>query len=270
MTQIKIIKKIDKFFLGDYSNDTLEIKKKTHYMLYIALVIFPILLFYLIKDLKKNLFEITWVFVGDIIFFIILGISLICIKKHKPFLATNLFFGSYLNIFFTFCLGDYFFPDIYVIEEILITTLFLVIAITVFSQLVLEKRHYIVHGIICNSIIIFNYVFILQKNQLTQPEQLELLIYSLILLNISIFISFKIYISYHELVQSIEEKHALTKVIEGFIPICANCKSIRLGTNEDDEWQEIEEYIKEKSHSVEFTHTLCKKCLKKLYPDLKL
>jgi len=220
------------------------------------------------KQERKNLLDITWVFVGDLIFFIILAISIICIMKHKPKSATNLYLGSYVNIFFTFCLGDYFFPNIYVIEEILITTLFLVLAITVFSQLVLDKRHYIIHGIICNSIIIFNYIYILQKNQIEQPEQIELLIYSLFLLNIAIFISFKIYQSYHELVRSIEEKQALTKVIEGFIPICANCKAIRLGKNEDDEWQEIEEYIKSNSHSVEFTHTLCKKCLKKLYPDL--
>ena len=260
-------KKFKNFFIHNYKNNTLEIQKKIHTMLYIALVTFFILIFYLIKDFKKNLLAITWVFVGDITFFIILGICLISIKKHKPQLATNLFFGSYLNIFFTFCLGDYFFPDNYLVEEILITTLFLIVAIMIFSLLVLNKIHFVIHGIICNSIIIFNYIYILQKNQLKQPEQFELLIYSLILLNLSIYLSLRIFNSYHELIISIEERHSLTKVIEGFIPICANCKSIRLGENDADGWLEIEEYIKKNSNSVEFTHTLCKKCLKELYPD---
>jgi len=51
--------------------------------------------------------------------------------------------------------------------------------------------------------------------------------------------------------------------LENFIPICANCKDIR-----DDEgyWQQIEEYLAEHSDAV-FSHALCPKCLKKLYPD---
>jgi hypothetical protein len=53
------------------------------------------------------------------------------------------------------------------------------------------------------------------------------------------------------------------KTLTGFLPICANCKKIR-----DDEgyWQQIEEYIM--SHSeVDFTHSICNECVKKLYPE---
>jgi hypothetical protein len=57
----------------------------------------------------------------------------------------------------------------------------------------------------------------------------------------------------------------LTQIIEGFIPICANCKSIR---NEGEDWKSIESFIAEHSKNVKFSHGLCPSCLKKLYPEL--
>ena len=62
-----------------------------------------------------------------------------------------------------------------------------------------------------------------------------------------------------------ELKEALetVKTLEGFIPICANCKKIR-----DDEgyWHQVETYIQEHSEA-EFSHGICPECTKKLYPD---
>ncbi len=62
-----------------------------------------------------------------------------------------------------------------------------------------------------------------------------------------------------------ELKEALetVKTLEGFIPICANCKKIR-----DDEgyWHQVEVYIREHSEA-EFSHGICPECTKKLYPD---
>ena len=52
------------------------------------------------------------------------------------------------------------------------------------------------------------------------------------------------------------------KILEGFIPICANCKKIR----EQMQWRSIEEYITE--HSLaQFTHSLCPQCCRELYPE---
>jgi hypothetical protein len=52
------------------------------------------------------------------------------------------------------------------------------------------------------------------------------------------------------------------KVLEGFIPICANCKKIR----HQDNWEQMETYISR--HSLaEFTHSICPDCMKKLYPE---
>ncbi len=60
-------------------------------------------------------------------------------------------------------------------------------------------------------------------------------------------------------------QHALTEVkqLSGFLPICSSCKKIR-----DDEgyWNQIEAYIREHSE-IEFSHSLCPECARKLYPE---
>jgi hypothetical protein len=58
--------------------------------------------------------------------------------------------------------------------------------------------------------------------------------------------------------------------LEGFLPICSNCKKIRReGTNpaKQDSWVQIEAYISEKA-KVTFSHSLCPECIKRLYPDI--
>ena len=53
------------------------------------------------------------------------------------------------------------------------------------------------------------------------------------------------------------------RILEGFIPICANCKKIR---NTEDQWQQMEEYIAQ--HSLaRFSHGICPECTRQLYPD---
>ncbi len=53
------------------------------------------------------------------------------------------------------------------------------------------------------------------------------------------------------------------KILEGFLPICANCKKIR----HQDQWEQIESYISKNSLAC-FSHSLCPDCQKKLYPEL--
>ncbi len=68
--------------------------------------------------------------------------------------------------------------------------------------------------------------------------------------------------------QIIELKEALDKVktLSGLLPICAQCKKIR-----DDKgyWNQIESYIRDHS-AVEFSHSICPGCTKKLYPALNI
>ncbi len=65
----------------------------------------------------------------------------------------------------------------------------------------------------------------------------------------------------------LELRQALAEVkkLGGLLPICSACKKIR-----DDRgyWQQIEAYIREHSEA-EFTHSICPKCMKELYPELE-
>jgi len=52
------------------------------------------------------------------------------------------------------------------------------------------------------------------------------------------------------------------RILEGFLPICANCKKIR----HEKSWDQIEKYISD--HSLaQFSHSICPDCMKKLYPE---
>ena len=63
----------------------------------------------------------------------------------------------------------------------------------------------------------------------------------------------------------LELQEALSKVkqLSGLLPICASCKKIR-----DDKgyWTQVEVYMREHTE-IDFTHTICPECTKKLYPE---
>jgi len=50
------------------------------------------------------------------------------------------------------------------------------------------------------------------------------------------------------------------RYLEGFLPVCSFCKSIRVG----EQWVPLEEYLREHS-DVRMTHSLCPPCAKKHY-----
>lgn len=64
----------------------------------------------------------------------------------------------------------------------------------------------------------------------------------------------------------VELKKALekVKVLSGLLPICASCKRIR---RDEGYWVQVETYIREHTN-VEFTHSICPDCMKKLYPEI--
>ena len=63
-------------------------------------------------------------------------------------------------------------------------------------------------------------------------------------------------------------KDALSHVkkLQGLLPICMHCKKIR---NDQNTWQQIESYLEEHSEAM-FSHSICKECKDKYYPELKL
>jgi PleD family two-component response regulator len=67
-----------------------------------------------------------------------------------------------------------------------------------------------------------------------------------------------------KLIGELKEALAKVKTLSGLLPICSSCKKIR-----DDKgyWNQIETYIRERSEA-DFTHGICPKCAKMLYPGL--
>ena len=56
-----------------------------------------------------------------------------------------------------------------------------------------------------------------------------------------------------------------TKVLQGFLPICAQCKSIR---EEDGSWSTLEVYIDDHSEA-RFSHGICPICAEASFPELR-
>ncbi len=56
------------------------------------------------------------------------------------------------------------------------------------------------------------------------------------------------------------------EALQGLVPICMHCKSVRLQP-EGDEWERVEDYIK-RYGDVRFSHGICASCANKFYPDL--
>ena len=54
--------------------------------------------------------------------------------------------------------------------------------------------------------------------------------------------------------------------LKRLIPICTSCKKIR---NDENYWEAVADYLK-KHADLEFTHSICPECARKLYPELDI
>ena len=68
------------------------------------------------------------------------------------------------------------------------------------------------------------------------------------------------------LIVQLQNALAEVKKLKGILPICSYCKKIR-----DDKgyWNQIEAYIRDRSEA-EFSHSICRECAKKYYPDMDI
>lgn len=66
------------------------------------------------------------------------------------------------------------------------------------------------------------------------------------------------------LVRALQQQRERGRILEGLLPICATCKSIR-----DDEgyWQKVEEYLSERTDAI-LTHGICPDCEQAVYAEL--
>jgi len=60
------------------------------------------------------------------------------------------------------------------------------------------------------------------------------------------------------------ELYRHVETLEGLLPICSFCKSIR---NDSGEWERLEKYISKRS-DAQFSHGFCPTCQQTHYPDL--
>ena len=68
-----------------------------------------------------------------------------------------------------------------------------------------------------------------------------------------------------KLIEDLKKALEEIKQLQGFIPICANCKKIR---DDAGYWQQVEKYIMDRT-DAKFSHGLCPECVQKLYPEIK-
>jgi DNA repair exonuclease SbcCD ATPase subunit len=71
-------------------------------------------------------------------------------------------------------------------------------------------------------------------------------------------------------IDELEQALGHIKKLEGILPICANCKRIRVenaAPQNQRSWIKIESYLSART-DAQFSHSICPECMQKLYPDL--
>lgn len=72
-----------------------------------------------------------------------------------------------------------------------------------------------------------------------------------------------------EKIKELEQALSHIKKLEGVLPICAQCKRIRLKGRKSDHprnWVKIENYLSTRT-DAKFSHTICPDCMRELYPE---
>jgi hypothetical protein len=71
-------------------------------------------------------------------------------------------------------------------------------------------------------------------------------------------------------IDELEQALGHIKKLEGILPICANCKRIRINDADprnQQNWMKIESYLSDRT-DAKFSHSICPECMQKLYPNL--
>ena len=61
-------------------------------------------------------------------------------------------------------------------------------------------------------------------------------------------------------------ENALTRLLSGFVTICATCKDIK---EDSDQWMPVEHYLSSDTNDVQFSHGYCPKCYDLAVQELK-
>ncbi|MBZ0265101.1 hypothetical protein K8I28_10565 [bacterium] len=66
-------------------------------------------------------------------------------------------------------------------------------------------------------------------------------------------------------IKELKVANSEVKTLQGFLPICANCKKIR---NDQGYWQQLEQYISANSGAT-FSHGICPDCIESYYAEIR-
>ena len=81
------------------------------------------------------------------------------------------------------------------------------------------------------------------------------------------FVIFRDITEQKEIIKVLQKGASQIKGLGEFIPICAGCSKIRDDDKKIPEWIKPAEYITERLPQIQFSHTLCPDCVKRLYPE---
>jgi DNA-binding response OmpR family regulator len=73
-------------------------------------------------------------------------------------------------------------------------------------------------------------------------------------------------LSLNKRLQELNEAFDHVKTLQGIIPICMYCHSVR---NDKEAWDRLEAYIEQHS-KAQFSHSICPQCLQKYFPGLDI
>lgn len=262
----KLWKLLQNFFFFKYRNDSLERQQIILPLINIFIVYFILIIPIICINLDKPF--ILW---GQILSLIFIYIALILIRIGKAESAPHVFLILFINLGVSGIIDTYYAIPPVSFETIYRTSMyFIFISIIYIIYNFDSKNDGIIWGI-TNSLMIIRYIIMIHKNSVQFISNIYDLIFALVIMNIGIFSGFLIHNLHLFFFKMIQGKHDaeigfLTQVIGEYIPICANCKSIRI---KDGKWQRIESFVEENSLNVKFTHGLCDICIKKLYPEEK-
>lgn len=77
--------------------------------------------------------------------------------------------------------------------------------------------------------------------------------------------------SLREKIEKLEEALSHIRRLEGILPICSNCRKVRLegaDPRNQDGWVSIESYISDRTEA-RFSHSICPECMRELYSEFE-
>ncbi|QEE16102.1 hypothetical protein DSAG12_01931 [Promethearchaeum syntrophicum] len=262
--------KIRSYLFEKYQDEGYEIQKKMEYLFILAGFVFTVMCVQLLNTFL-NTFR-WWMLGGDLTNLVAAILMFFFIKHGHPKLAVYSYSLIIVSFFWYYIFQALYSDQIMPLSRLYEMISLLLVTILLLGLYAIQRRQIIIHTIIANILYIVHFSAMVYR--LTPEEETGAFFYiffGLITLNLSFVGSILIYNLSHNLMKLLmqankEKLDALTQVVDEFVPICANCKSIR---QDDGSWKTIEDYITDKSKDVKISHGLCLTCARKLYPDFE-